>query len=90
MTNAEFHSLCIWMTCLQPLTSHQSPPIIPHTKANLLLKYLHTLNLTIRLPGVNLLSRLLDSLQHGLVGKIRRSDNGRGLCIEGDVVRFDA
>jgi hypothetical protein len=55
-----------------------------------LLQNLHTLDLPIRLTSINLLPRLLDSLEHGLVVQLWGGDDGCGLGVEGDVVGFDA
>jgi hypothetical protein len=46
--------------------------------------------LPIFLPSINLLARLRDGLQDSLVVEFRRCDDGGGLCVEGDVVGFDA
>jgi hypothetical protein len=51
---------------------------------------LNTLDFSVRLAGINLLARLRDRLQNGLVREGGLCDDGGGLCVEGDIVGFNA
>jgi len=89
-----------WKKKLDPLgpsstiaSQPPSPPCntaLPLRSSLVLGQNLNTLNFTIRLASINLLPRLLDSLQHGLVIQIWSSDDGCGLRIQGDIVGLDA
>jgi hypothetical protein len=75
------------------LTISNSPrsPLLPN-QSNRDFNALHhdALHLPIRLARINLLACLHDGFQDGLVVELRGCDDGRGLCVKGDLVGFDA
>jgi hypothetical protein len=70
--------------------SHRVPNNLPQSNRNLNALHLDTLHLPIRLARINLLARLHDGLQDGLVVELWGCNDGRGLCVKRDVVGFDA
>jgi hypothetical protein len=86
------HQLYAYVHCAHPKrpvssTNLSSPSLCT---AALFGQKLNALNLPIRLPGINLLARLRNRLQHRLVRERGLSNNSGGLCVEGDVVGFNA
>ncbi len=71
-------------------------PPLPHLQSysshccNLFLRNIHALDLSVRLSAVDLLASLLDGCQDGVVTEFWSSDDGGGLGVKGDVVRFYA